>query len=136
VGNAIKFTGKGEVVVHAAVAEETAGGVVVRFEVTDTGIGMAPEVRARLFQPFTQGDGSTTRKYGGTGLGLAISKQLTELMGGQTASRASPAGAARSGSPRNWKSRERSRSRRRRPAPICTASGSSSWTTTRPTVSS
>ena len=83
VGNAIKFTGKGEVVVRAAVAEETAEAVVVRFEVIDTGIGMAPEVRARLFQPFTQGDGSTTRKYGGTGLGLAISKQLTELMGGQ-----------------------------------------------------
>jgi PAS domain S-box-containing protein len=83
VGNAIKFTKKGEVVVRAALAEDGPDHVVVRFDVTDTGIGIPPEARARLFQSFSQVDGSTTRKYGGTGLGLAICKQLTELMGGE-----------------------------------------------------
>jgi signal transduction histidine kinase/DNA-binding response OmpR family regulator len=82
VGNAIKFTERGEVVVRARLAEATADAVLVRFEVSDTGIGIAPEARARLFQSFSQADSSTTRRYGGTGLGLAISKQLIELMGG------------------------------------------------------
>ncbi len=82
IGNAVKFTDKGKVVVRATVAEKTADMVMVRIEVTDTGVGLTPAARARLFQPFSQGDGSTTRRYGGTGLGLAICKQLTELMGG------------------------------------------------------
>lgn len=87
VGNAIKFTDRGEVVVTVSVAgtaavdgEQT---VDIRCEVADTGIGMTPEQCAKIFQPFTQADGSTTRKYGGTGLGLAICKQLTELMHGR-----------------------------------------------------
>lgn len=82
VGNAVKFTSQGEVVVHVTSVEETEKDVVIRFDVTDTGIGLPPETQERLFQPFFQADGSTSRKYGGTGLGLAISKQLTEMMGG------------------------------------------------------
>ncbi len=84
-GNAIKFTEKGEVILRARLADETEDAVVVRFEVTDTGIGIVPEVQAHLFQPFAQADTSTTRKHGGTGLGLAISKDIVEMLGGQIA---------------------------------------------------
>jgi signal transduction histidine kinase/DNA-binding response OmpR family regulator/HPt (histidine-containing phosphotransfer) domain-containing protein len=80
--NAVKFTEEGEIVVAVEVAEREAGRVVLRFSVSDTGIGMDAEQLARLFQSFTQADNSITRKYGGTGLGLSISKQLVELMGG------------------------------------------------------
>jgi signal transduction histidine kinase/CheY-like chemotaxis protein len=82
VGNALKFTERGEVVVRAGIAGESEGETVLRFEVRDTGIGIAPENQARVFDSFTQADGSTTRRYGGTGLGLAISKNLAEMMGG------------------------------------------------------
>ena len=81
--NAVKFTERGEVLVRASKLGETAEQVIVLFEVKDTGIGIAPESLARIFQEFTQADGSTTRKYGGTGLGLTISKQLVELMNGK-----------------------------------------------------
>jgi signal transduction histidine kinase/DNA-binding response OmpR family regulator/HPt (histidine-containing phosphotransfer) domain-containing protein len=81
-GNAIKFTDSGEITLKVAVVTEDGQGVTLRFEVHDTGIGVSNEARGRIFDSFSQADGSTTRKHGGTGLGLAISKQLVELMGG------------------------------------------------------
>jgi len=90
VGNAIKFTKNGEVRLHAALAGQTDESLSLRFEVIDTGIGIALEQQQSLFAPFTQADGSTTRKYGGTGLGLSIAKQLVELMTGQIGVRSRP----------------------------------------------
>lgn len=80
--NAAKFTEKGEISVRVKLIMKDGKRVTLLFEVIDTGIGITPEVRTRLFQPFSQGDISTSRKYGGTGLGLAISKRLVEVMGG------------------------------------------------------
>jgi PAS domain S-box-containing protein len=81
-GNAIKFTERGGVTVDAALEKLGGGRATVRFQISDTGIGIDPDQAAKLFSPFTQADASTTRKYGGTGLGLAISKSLAEMMGG------------------------------------------------------
>jgi two-component system sensor histidine kinase/response regulator len=86
VSNALKFTESGEVVIraiHAPASEEYPDRSMVHFSVSDTGIGLTDESKVRLFRPFSQADGSTTRRYGGTGLGLSISKRLVELMGGR-----------------------------------------------------
>ncbi len=83
IGNAIKFTESGTVSLRAIKLEEDDTGILVRFEVQDTGIGIAAEKLAVLFESFEQADTSTTRKYGGTGLGLAITRRLARLMGGE-----------------------------------------------------
>ena len=90
IGNAVKFTERGQVTTEVFLDQDWADSAEIRFEVTDTGIGIPPETQSRLFQPFTQADSSTTRKFGGTGLGLSISKQLAELMGGSVGVRSEP----------------------------------------------
>jgi two-component system sensor histidine kinase RpfC len=82
-GNAVKFTEKGSVTVHVSVQAETDVMVRLKFSIRDTGIGIAPEAQARIFDSFTQADDSTTRRFGGTGLGTTIAKQLVGLMGGR-----------------------------------------------------
>ncbi|MEJ1371936.1 MAG: response regulator [Candidatus Sedimenticola sp. (ex Thyasira tokunagai)] len=81
--NAVKFTKEGEILLSTEVAEENEDGVLLRFAVKDSGIGLSREEQSRLFESFTQADASTTREYGGTGLGLAITKNLVEMMGGE-----------------------------------------------------
>ena len=83
IGNAVKFTSEGEVVVKVTVEHESDGDVKLRFEVRDTGVGIPADKLDQLFEAFTQADSSTTRKFGGTGLGLTISRRLTEMMGGE-----------------------------------------------------
>jgi PAS domain S-box-containing protein len=83
VGNAIKFTESGEVMVRAFPVEENGDSVILGFEVKDTGVGIPLKEQPRIFEPFSQSDWSMSRKYGGTGLGLSISKQICEMMGGE-----------------------------------------------------
>lgn len=95
IGNAIKFTDSGEVVVQARLGRQLDHSYDIAISVNDTGIGIKPEVQERLFRPFTQADGSTTRKYGGTGLGLSISKRLVEMMNGDIAIESRPGEGSR-----------------------------------------
>ncbi|MEF8756544.1 MAG: response regulator [Accumulibacter sp.] len=88
--NAVKFTETGTVTLRAMMQEEAAASVMLRFEVQDTGIGIAPEAMARLFSAFEQADNSMTRKYGGTGLGLTITRRLAESMGGKVGADSTP----------------------------------------------
>ncbi len=90
VGNAIKFTPSGEVVLEVCCVGRQDGRALVHFEVRDTGIGIPQESLDRLFQPFTQADSSTTRRFGGTGLGLSIVRKLVEMMGGQVGAHSEP----------------------------------------------
>jgi signal transduction histidine kinase/CheY-like chemotaxis protein len=83
-GNAVKFTDAGSIRLACALVESTDADCVLRFEVTDTGIGVTPEQQARLFEPFVQADMSSTRQYGGTGLGLALTRRIAQMMGGNT----------------------------------------------------
>jgi signal transduction histidine kinase len=83
IDNAIKFTEQGSVAVEIAIETATAEDALVHFVVTDTGIGISPEMQARVFEAFTQADDTTTRRFGGTGLGLTISLQLVTLMNGR-----------------------------------------------------
>ncbi|MBK1643714.1 hypothetical protein CKO25_03365 [Thiocapsa imhoffii] len=89
-GNAIKFSEQGEIQVRAMLAEESTDSILFRLEVEDQGAGLTPDQQARLFQPFTQADDSTTRRHGGTGLGLAIVKRLATLMGGEVGVTSTP----------------------------------------------
>ncbi|NJO15324.1 MAG: response regulator [Thioploca sp.] len=82
-GNAVKFTERGEIILHVSLVEELNQYFNLHFEVTDTGIGVSKAEGTRLFKPFLQADSSTTRRYGGTGLGLAISRRLVQIMGGE-----------------------------------------------------
>ena len=94
VANAVKFTAEGSVTVSVTGKPESDDGTMVRIAVADTGIGVAPEVLSRMFEPFTQADASTTRNYGGTGLGLAIARELAERMGGRIGASSEPGGGS------------------------------------------
>ncbi|MFZ2267546.1 MAG: PAS domain S-box protein [Azonexus sp.] len=88
--NAVKFTERGDITLAAKVLEDSGDELLLRFTVSDTGIGIEPDKLTRLFQPFAQADDSTTRRYGGTGLGLAITRRLAEMMGGEAGAQSTP----------------------------------------------
>ena len=88
--NAVKFTDRGDVILHLDLLEDAADSALLRFAVEDSGVGIAPDALSRLFSAFEQADTSTTRKYGGTGLGLAITRRLAELMGGEAGAESTP----------------------------------------------
>ncbi|MBS0368729.1 MAG: response regulator [Proteobacteria bacterium] len=112
-GNAVKFTDAGRVMLRACCETDSDDAVLLRFEVVDSGIGIQPEVLARLFKPFEQADGSTTRRFGGTGLGLAIVGHLARMMGGATGADSQPGQGSRF-----WFTARFGRVRREVPAPL------------------
>jgi CheY-like chemotaxis protein len=89
-GNAVKFTSSGGITVSVQAQEQSADAVLIRISISDTGVGVSAEAREKIFQPFVQEDGSTTRMFGGTGLGLSISLRLAELMGGSITVESTP----------------------------------------------
>jgi signal transduction histidine kinase/ligand-binding sensor domain-containing protein/ActR/RegA family two-component response regulator len=95
IGNAIKFTPRGDVTLEVSVIDQTATAMDVQFSVIDTGVGIPPDKLDVIFEPFRQADGSTTREYGGTGLGLSISRRLVELLGGQLHAASKPGHGSR-----------------------------------------
>ena len=115
-GNSVKFTDRGEVELKVALLELTGEKVKLRFSVRDTGIGMTDEESLKLFQPFSQADSSTTRRFGGTGLGLSITRRLVELMGGQIWSQSAP-GAGSTFTFTAWFGISKERQSRRPPVP-------------------
>jgi len=90
VGNAVKFTQQGSIFLRSARLDENSDGILIRFEVTDTGVGIKPDKLANLFKPFEQADDSATQKHGGTGLGLVITRRLAQLMGGEVGAKSEP----------------------------------------------
>ncbi|MBK8119246.1 MAG: PAS domain S-box protein [Sulfuritalea sp.] len=94
-GNAVKFTERGSIVLRAGVLEDRGEDLLVRFEVTDTGPGIAPEQMSQLFRPFAQADASLTRRHGGNGLGLVITRRLAQLMGGDAGAESTPGEGSR-----------------------------------------
>jgi len=126
VGNALKFTTKGEVVVQVNVIEQNNTFATLRFEVIDTGIGVDRETVGKLFKAFIQADASITRKYGGTGLGLALCKKFVDLMGGQIDVTSEVGREATSGSPFSYLRARMADGHHRSPAPISPAHGCSS----------
>ena len=135
--NAVKFTSGGEVVIRVRMLHQNSERVALHFDVVDTGIGIAQQDQERLFSAFAQADSSTTRKFGGTGLGLTISRQLVELMGEGSVSRAPPGRDRPSGSSSRCDARTTCRPTRgpgtRARSPV---SARWSWTTMRPTAGS
>jgi len=135
VDNAIKFTERGEVIVHVSLRAQVPVEVRLQFTVTDTGIGVSPDKQQRIFKPYDQGGAAVARRYGGTGLGLAVTSRLVRMMGGQIALNSRPGQGSTFGSQRSSGGRRR----RQKTRPLrCRAffRGSLScwWKTTRPSA--